>query len=303
MNEEIGNNYLYLNQKRIDVRSSKEFFYGKIIYGYLDLLKKGKIISVVRSLVHDAKSLHKKTDTHRIVDFKQGAMTVGEEIVVYTSIYGGYDDLQEPLIKDEKCKYVVFSDGDIPEDSSWEKADESLIPKGYDTPELRNRYVKMFPHRLFGNRYSIYIDGNLKLVGPASMLLQRNVAENQTGIGMHLHPREVCIYEEIDSVLYHGKITRNEKKELKHTYKLKGMPRHFGMFECNVIVRDHNNETMRKIMEKWWDYYSKGVRRDQAYFTLVLYELGYSFDDVMNFGASVNLNPIFIRENHKSVCK
>lgn len=81
-------------------------------------------------------------------------------------------------------------------------------------------------------------------------------------------------------------------------YKDNSMPRHFGMCECNVIVRNHNNINMKKIMEKWWENYFKGVKRDQLYFTYTLFTLGFAFSDLNTFGASVNDNIHFLRKEH-----
>ena len=82
-------------------------------------------------------------------------------------------------------------------------------------------------------------------------------------------------------------------------YKENEMQKNFGMYECNVIVRDSKNENCLKLMDLWWDYFLHGIKRDQFYFTYILYKNGYKFDDVLSFGAAVNNNPIFIRIEHK----
>ncbi len=133
------------------------------------------------------------------------------------------------------------------------------------------------------------------MVGHPSQLVQKNLNECKTGIGMHLSPRENCIYEEAENVCHVGKITKGEKREVRKLYKEANMPRHFGMCECNVIVRNHENENMKQIMEKWWKYYLEGVKRDQLYFTYTVYISGFKFTDINTFGASVNDNVHFFK--------
>ena len=291
---------LYLNNERIEVLSSREYFVGKKALKYLGLLKHFRILKIGKELGHDIYAFfNKNNSSHHIINFSQNkAELLSKKVVVYTCIYGNYDKILEPLYIDPNCEYYIFTDIELPKDSAWKKADDSIIPFECDTPNLKNRYVKMFPQRVFDCRHSIYIDGNLQAVGPLSDLVQKGLLKNKTGISMHLAPRETCIYEEAKSACHIGKISKHERNQILQKYRGEGMPHQFGMFECNVIVRDHENENLESIMNKWWECYKNGIKRDQLYFTYVLFKKGYNFGDVSNFGASVNLNPYFIRKSH-----
>lgn len=291
---------LYLNSERIKVSTGKERFVGAKVLKYLSLLKRLRFARIFKELDHDIYAFLKKdVRKNHIIDFSQDAVsTFTEKVIVYTSIFGSYDEILEPLCVDENCDYYIFTDQKIPEESIWKKVDNSLIPEYCNTPAKKNRYVKMFPHKLFDCRYSIYIDGNLQLVGHPSQLVQNRLNECKTGIGMHLAPRENCIYEEAENVCHVGKISKDERNEVLKLYKDSKMPRHFGMCECNVIVRDHKNENMKQIMERWWKYYLEGVKRDQLYFTYTVYMCGFKFTDINTFGASVNDNIHFLRTEH-----
>ena len=299
--EQDYENLIYLNRERIRIKNSKEYFLGKKLLKYLKLLKNFQLIMLFKELCHDVYAfLNKDTSNNVIVDFNLTAKRKFEKkIVVYTCIYGKYDEILEPLCVDNNCEYYIFTDSEIKEGSIWKKGNESLFPPECNTAAKRNRYIKMFPYKFFDCEYSIYLDGNLQLVGYPSLLIQKNIDGCKTGIAMHLAPRENCIYEEARTVCLVGKINKKERNQVLLMYKENNMPRHFGMFECNVIVRNHNNENLKTIMEYWWQQYSHGVKRDQLYFTFSLYKLGFCFEDVINFGASVNDNELFIRHEHK----
>ena len=298
--KEYYENLLYLNSERIKVSTGKERFVGVKVLKYFSLIKRLRFVRIFKELNHDIYAFLKKdVSNNHIIDFSQNAVSVFQQkVVVYTSIFGGYDKILEPLCVDENCEYYIFTDQNVPETSIWKKVDASLIPDYCDTPAKKNRYVKMFPHKLFDCLYSIYIDGNLQLVGHPSQLIQKKLNECKTGIGMHLAPRENCIYEEAKNVCHVGKISKSEKKQVLTLYKNSKMPRHFGMCECNVIVRNHNNVNMKQLMEKWWKYYLEGVKRDQLYFTYTVYTSGFKFTDINTFGASVNNNVHFFRTEH-----
>lgn len=298
--EEYYENLIYLNSERIKIRSSKEQFIGTKITKYILLIKKLRVMKVFKELGHDIYAFFfKNVSSNHIINFSQNAIKdFNQKVIVYTSIYGSYDRVLEPLCIDKNCEYYIFTDQEIAKDSIWNKADNSLIPDYCDTPAKKNRYVKMFPYKVFNSKYSIYLDGNLQIVGHPSQLIQKGLDGCKTGISMHLAPRENCIYEEADNVCHVGKITNKEKNEVKRLYKENGMPHHFGMCECNVIVRDHENRNMIKIMEDWWDNYLHGVKRDQLYFTYTVFKNGFEFSDILNFGASVNNNVHFLRKEH-----
>lgn len=292
-------NIQYLNNERLKLANSKELFWGKKLCKYLALAKNLKFGTVFKELSHDVYAFYNKKINYSIIDFETDYKRLTDKVTIYTSIYGDYDDILQPLTVDENCDYFIFTNKELPGDSIWKRADDSNIPSYCNTPTLKNRYVKMFPHKFFNSEYSIYIDGNIQPIGKVSRLIQNGLDQSPTGIAMHRHPRENCVYEEARTVQHKGKISKADMKKAISDLKKSGMPKHFGMFECNVIARKHSNLVCKEIMEDWMKYYLDGVKRDQLYFTYVLYSMGYKYEDVFNFGAPVNQNPIFFRKEHK----
>ena len=182
--------------------------------------------------------------------------------------------------------------------SIWNKVEFDMFPRNVNTNFLRNRYVKMLPHKVLPDyEYSVYVDGNLQITSEISLLFKN--FSSPTGIAMHKHPSNNGIYEEVMYNKRLGKITSDEANYLRKLYKKYNMPDQFGMFECNVICRCSNNQCCVAIMDKWWNEVYNGVKRDQLYFTFVLFLLGYKFQDVALIGNNINANPMFIRYQHK----
>ena len=289
-----------LNERIISVRFSKQYLLGSRVLMYLDMLKNGRVRRLIERFHKDIKTvkLRNKSDSsqERILNIDFDKPVIGKRLVVYTSIYGKYDRIFEPLYVDPNCDYYILTNQDIPKDSIWKKIDYEF-PESVNTDFLRNRYVKMFPYLIFPDyTYSLYIDGNITLVSAVSLYL--NDFNCKTGIGMHKHPASNDLYDEVDACHMTGKITADEAANLKQKLKTEGFPKNFGMLECNVILRNHQVEACKDIMQIWWNELLTGVKRDQLHFTHALYKLGYKYSDIDILGLNMNMNPMFIREAH-----
>ena len=81
-----------------------------------------------------------------------------DKIVVYTAIFGGYNELiEQPQF--ENVDYICFTDRNL-SSSSWKVVVVSEPPVGNDNTR-NNRYYKILPHlHLHYYLYIIYIDCN-----------------------------------------------------------------------------------------------------------------------------------------------
>jgi len=292
-------NYYDLNKRTLEFRNSKEYFIGDRIYRYYKLLKGFHIIKFITALFEDTfRVIIKKKSNPIVKTINFDNKMCSDKIAVYTAIYGNYDKILNPLFVDPMCDYFIFTDLPLPKDSVWKKFEKINFPDEINSNFLKNRYVKLLPHDFFKNyRYSIYVDGNIQIVSEVSMYI--NVFVSSIGIGMHKHPSNIGIYEEVKYNVKLNKISKGDAAKIKKMYKHNNMPNNFGMFECNVIIREHNNPKCIEIMEHWWRELMKGVKRDQLYFTFVLFILGYKFEDVYLIGENINANPMFIKYEHQ----
>lgn len=215
----------------------------------------------------------------------------GDRIAVYTVIFGKYDELLEPYCVPSNIDYYVITDQDVDlKNSAWKRVDISAFEdnlKGLTNIE-KNRFFKMKPYVVFPNyRYSIYIDGNIEII---SDMTEHIYKIKTPGIAAHWHTSRDCVYDEMMAVL----AAKKEKKEIleihqKHLLE-EDFPKHYGLIECNVLVREHT-DICKKIMENWWDEFLKFSRRDQLSFPYVLHKCGYTAEEVATLGINVFKNP------------
>ena len=73
-------------------------------------------------------------------------------------------------------------------------------------------------------------------------------------------------------------------------YKAEGFSTGWGLFECNLILRMHNEQLCKDAMDTWWEEYLNGEKRDQMCFAYALWKNGMQFEDVCCFGKNIRHN-------------
>lgn len=221
-----------------------------------------------------------------------------ERLVIYTVLFGNYDNLKEPLYITPNCDYYILTNQEVKPDSVWkrypiEKFDEEI--NGFSNLE-KARYFKLHPHKMFPEyRYSMFIDANFQMVTdmrPVFAQLEDNY------IAIHNQPGRDCVYQEATEIIVIGKADKAPVMEQMKAYKKEGFPQHYGLFRTCVMVREHNNEQCIKLMELWWKEINRFTKRDQLSFTYALWKMGLRKDTISNLGYDPRANPRFIENVH-----
>lgn len=192
-----------------------------------------------------------------------------KKYVIYTVLTGGYDNITQPLVVDDRFDYVLFSDV-VNNDhiGVWQ-----VRPIPFENNDLTrlSRYPKMHPNELLSKYYaSLYIDANIQIIN--QQIYDRIIELSQTDIDWASikHPYRDCIFDEAYNV--YG--LDNEDVIFKWCHKLRkeNYPRHRGLFENGIIYRRHNEQT-KLADEKWWNLYMNFTRRDQLTLMYVLWQM------------------------------
>ncbi|WP_044913066.1 glycosyltransferase domain-containing protein [Butyrivibrio sp. WCE2006] len=210
----------------------------------------------------------------------QKRIETNPKIAVYTCITGGYDDLIEPKFISDNCDYYCISD---------RKGNDTSIYRYLDVDEIRNihllankeknRYCKTHGNVIFKEYdYSIYIDGSIEIIGDISSYI--NCCNGTTGLAILKHPWRDCIYEEGIRISLRNIVDNRALNNLFKEYYKEGMPLHYGLFECSIIVSHHKNELGNKILELWYQEYMRHKLRDQFSLPYVLWKNGISSDSI-----------------------
>lgn len=223
-----------------------------------------------------------------------------DKIAVYTCITGGYDDLIEPLFVPNNCDFYAITDFEVPEDSKWQRIDINEFKEIQALDNIqRNRYFKFFPHKVLKEyKYSIYIDGNIKVYSDLTEHLNRI---STYGVSFFKHSHRRCAYIEADACAKLKKEKPDKLNELTSYLRKEGFPQDYGLIECNFIVRDHSSKICAEIMEDWWEIFNRFAKRDQLSLPYILYKKGIKVEELVTLGNNVHkeYSIEFIKHNTK----
>jgi len=199
-------------------------------------------------------------------------------MVVYTVITNNYETLRNPDVIDPRITYICFTDQPLwlavttNNDSVWQI---KKIPGSNLDPARKSRQVKILPHLFIGEhdcRYSVYIDGNINIIGDIFELLAANAGYQYLGFR---HPFRDCIYQELETCIDMRKDDPEIMGRQIGKYRKEGFPEHFGLFENNVLIRKHHDADVVKLMESWWREVNAHSRRDQLSLPYVIWRQNF----------------------------
>ena len=180
--------------------------------------------------------------------------------VIYTCLTGGYDRLEQPAAVAPDWDYVCFTDTDG-QDGVWQLR---KIPFESPDPVVRSRYPKILPHKALPEyKYSVYMDANLRIVDAAFYRIADRLITDEIPFAQVEHPDRDCVYEELKYCYLKDKIDTRTAFRLHRKWTDEGLPRHAGLYENNLLYREHNLDEVQVLDETWWKGFSSGIPRDQ----------------------------------------
>ena len=208
-------------------------------------------------------------------------------IAVYTSIFGGYDNIVDDQLKMDGVDYICYTDADIKSDV-WEVRKSTPI---YTDPNRNAKKYKILPHRYLKNYdYSIWIDGNIKVISDIRTLCSGNPYKVYDH--MQVFDKRNCIYDEAQTILNFGKINseREPERGIKawkdnpelivkqmNRYISEGYPKQNGLATNPIIVRNHKDSDVIKTMEDWWSEIKHNSKRDQLSFNYIAWKTKFNY--------------------------
>ncbi len=200
------------------------------------------------------------------------------ELVVYTALFGDYDDLIDPTKKFEGCDFICFTDQDI-KSNIWKviKVENGDLPIN-----MMNRKYKILPHYFLKNyEYSLYVDANILIRGNPLVLAKQYL--DKSDIAISKHPERTCVYDEAMHCVIKKKSNFFQTLNQMMFYQQQNYPVDNGLTENNIIFRKHNKKGIEILMEAWWNELNTWTQRDQL-------SLGY-------IANSQKINILIINEN------
>ncbi|WP_256545638.1 glycosyltransferase domain-containing protein [Halobellus inordinatus] len=197
-----------------------------------------------------------------------------EQIVVYTVVFDDFDVILTPRVFPKNVDYVCFTNTPNAVPEGWEIRE---VEKDGRSARRASRGVKIRPHKYFSEyEYSIYVDGNFHVVSDVSELVDAHL--NEVDMLVPSHPGRNCIYDEAESCIELGLGDESTIRSQMERYRDRGFPEQWGLSNTHIMIRRHNDPTVRAAMDKWWDEYRTGAQRDQLSFEFAAWANDISYD-------------------------
>lgn len=210
--------------------------------------------------------------------------------VIYTCITGGYDDLINHTFINQDWDYVCFTD-----DLSVVNAADSFLdirPLLFDKLDnVRNqRWHKIHPHILFPEyKKSIWLDANINILNEDLFAdIDMAITESRL-ISIAPHPVRSCIYDELIACMELRKDDENVMRRQVDLIRRAGFPVKNGLFESNIMYREHHDDRVIAVMNDWWWWVENYSRRDQLSLPYVIWQ--HKLDVKMLTNISYRHNP------------
>ncbi|GAB4849512.1 hypothetical protein Ancab_004306 [Ancistrocladus abbreviatus] len=214
------------------------------------------------------------------------------DVIVASAIFGNYDVIQQPAnvsdVAREHIPFYMFIDEETEQfmknasilDSSkriglWKIIIVHNVP--YQDARRNGKVPKLLLHRLFPNvRYSIWIDGKLKLVVDPYQVLERYLWRQNATFAISKHYRRFDVFDEAEANKAAGKYDNGSidyqidfyrKEGLTHYSEAK-LPITSDVPEGCVIIREHIPIT-NLFTCLWFNEVDRFTSRDQLSFSTV----------------------------------
>ncbi len=209
------------------------------------------------------------TDSYKVNDG-----IYNEKIVVYTSITGDYDELSDPLFVDDDIDYVCFTNNKSIKSSVWNV--EYISDETLDNMHLA-KHVKFFPDQWVPEYdTSVWVDGKFQIISDLREYIKKY--EKTAPMLCFPHFERDCIYDEAAKCITLKKGIKNDIVSQVADYYHEGYPMDNGMYEMGCIVRNHNDPTVKNLMQQWWEHVEKYSYRDQLSFPYLLWKNQFNVD-------------------------
>ena len=205
--------------------------------------------------------------------------------VIYTTIIGKYDILEEPSFIPEGYDFICFTDQKINKPNSIWKI-RQVLPLYKDNTRTARKY-KILPHRFLPEYdISIWTDGNELVVGDINKLQEKYLKDKNMAIYNHMScwDKRDCVYEEAKAIFNLGNQNNNWKddpsiitKQMER-YVNEQYPPNNGLIVSGVMFRKHNKKDVIDCMETWWTELKYGSRRDQLSFNYAAWKCNTQFN-------------------------
>jgi hypothetical protein len=223
-----------------------------------------------------------------LATFGKYAVEVGVDTVYYTAIFGGYDVLKKPKLRDcNQYRFICFTDDDSlgQLNNGWEIV---YVKERYKDPRRTAKIFKILSHRfLLGCRLSVWCDGKNELISDVVPYLSDY---DDWEIKAFSHPDRDCVYAEARVCIEEEKDKAEVLSVQLERYRIDGLPERNGLLNGSLLARKHASKKVAFAMEKWWEEVDLNSVRDQISLAYVLWKHKIPYSTIRGRSSRLILN-------------
>ena len=178
--------------------------------------------------------------------------------VIYTALFGNYEELKEPTVITPGWRYICFTDQPL-QSKTW----EIQYTSGYVDPIRMARYYKIMEWVDWPR--SIWIDASFVIDTDLNAWWAKYF---KGGLSVPAHPIRTDIYEECMSCIISGRGDRVQVDAQMNEYKAAGMAANGGIIQSGLLMRE-NTQSVIELCEAWWRELEPRSTRDQIAFARI----------------------------------
>lgn len=220
-------------------------------------------------------------------------------IIVYSANIGNYDTHKEPLYKDSRVKYLLFTDARQNRASIWKPIVINRTQYSQDTVKSC-RFIKINPHLVLPpHQYSIWVDHSFQIQFSE---IFKVVLECLNGkeIACYKHGSinwgNNCLYKEAIDIIKSKLDNKETVISQMNKYKSEGFPENFGLYSTGFLVRK-NTENVNRFNELWWSQVNKYSKRDQLSQCYSLWKTAMKINPIQ-IGHNIYDTPLLKKSRH-----
>lgn len=174
--------------------------------------------------------------------------------VIYTALFGDYEELKEPTVITLGWRYICLTDQPL-KSEVWEIVPTKVMPPG--TEQLTARWYKLMG--FVDYERSIWVDAAFQVHVNLDEFWQKYYLG---GISAPQHPHRDCVHNEIFAVIESGRADKGKMLAIEKDYKDRGVKGN--VVSSGILLRENTPEVIR-FCEEWWRVLiAQGVNRDQV---------------------------------------
>jgi hypothetical protein len=216
---------------------------------------------------------------HEIVKFLESVSQKvpnlqGVKYVVYTALFGAYDQLKDPLVVDEEACYICFTDNRELKSAVWEIV--VIESNGLD-PRKSARAVKMLPNLIFkALNMSLWVDAKCLILQQTRTLVDELNSVN-CNFACFPHSVRKSVKSEALACLVRGYDRPSKIMKQWLFYKSQGFKDTSHLVESTVLARKHNEPEVINFQMAWLQEVLRRSIRDQLSFNFVAYQQKFQY--------------------------